>query len=347
MLKNLVLTAVATLLALGLAELAARLLLGGAPTAGPRLYESPDKRLALQCYPDDPAGYFPVDLGDAATRARYAALPGLDEAARTRPRCIEVRYDARLHRGPDPGPRRAGVRRVAVFGDSFTEGQGVRAEDTLPARLGARLPELEVLGAGRRGRDFPELRRAFDERVLPLEPDLVVYALVLNDAARSPAFDARQGYVNDFITDRGAVRDPGKRPWSALWAVVTGRLEARRLARETTRWYRELWGAENAAGADATFAHVAAMRDALAARGARLLVAVLPLLVDGDPFAGVHAAILARLGRLGVAAVDLRPAVAGERAARLWAHPLDMHPNARAHDRFAAHLERPVRDALR
>ena len=43
----------------------------------------------------------------------------------------------------------------------------------------------------RRATDFPELFRNF-EAILAFDPDVVVHALVLNDAERAPAFEARQ-----------------------------------------------------------------------------------------------------------------------------------------------------------
>src|SRR6185295_1265683 len=64
----------------------------------------------------------------------------------------------------------------------------------------------EVRNCGRRGTDFPALYEAF-QQILPFEPDLVIYALVLNDADQSEAFHARQSYVNDWIVDRGRQED--------------------------------------------------------------------------------------------------------------------------------------------
>src|SRR5260370_669848 len=82
-----------------------------------------------------------------------------------------------------------------VIGDSFTEGQGVREEDTFVARLGRRLPQAELVNCGRRGYDFPALEGWFD-RQLALGPDVVVYAMVLNDVQQSAAFHARQRYLD-------------------------------------------------------------------------------------------------------------------------------------------------------
>src|SRR4051794_39884304 len=42
-------------------------------------------------------------------------------------------------RGPEIGPRRPGVRRVLVLGDSFTFGAGVEEAETFPAQLAAEL----------------------------------------------------------------------------------------------------------------------------------------------------------------------------------------------------------------
>jgi hypothetical protein len=89
---------------------------------------------------------------------------------------------------------------------------GDTAAFALHRLLDRRAPgRFEVRNCGRRGLDFPELSDAF-ETILPLEPDVVVYALVLNDAERSAEFQARQGYVNDWILDRERLPDDPSPP---------------------------------------------------------------------------------------------------------------------------------------
>lgn len=67
----------------------------------------------------------------------YRGALRIDAAATT-----SVRIDALGLRGEDPGPKRAGEKRLLMVGDSLVFGYGVEAEAALPARLQAALGEL-------------------------------------------------------------------------------------------------------------------------------------------------------------------------------------------------------------
>jgi lysophospholipase L1-like esterase len=302
----------------------------------------------LDCYPSNPRGYFEIDLRDPASDARYRVLAPhrFDAVARDHRWAVESRYNALRFRDVEPGARPAGVRRVVVFGDSFAEGQGVKAGDTL-ARVLERLLEerapgrYQVRNCGRRGLDFPELYAAF-EQALAYQPDLVVYTLTLNDAEQPPAFRARQRFVNDWILDR--TREPDAPPparsvlHSRVFDFVAARLQALRVGRETTRWYLEMWGDENRDGWRRTQDELRRMQQRLAERGARLLVAPWPLFVGlehGYPFTPVHEEIRHFCLAAGIPHHDLLPSFEGRHTAELWVHPVDHHPNDRAH-RIAA-----------
>jgi lysophospholipase L1-like esterase len=320
------------------------------PAAG-RLFDGAWTTL-LDCYPSNPRGYFDLDLRQKGTRARYRPLFGprrYDEVRRFYPWAVESRYNARGFRDEPLGPKPPGTKRVLVLGDSFTEGEGVKQEDTavrvlerlLRARGNAR---VEVRNCGRRGLDFPELLRVFEE-IEPLEPDLVVYALTLNDAVQSPAFRARQGYVNDWILDREHEPDassPLPPPRSFAFAFFARRVGAWRLGRETTRWYLDMWTDANP-GWRRTQELVLGMQGRLRARGVPLLVATWPLLVDLEgryPFPTVHETIRRLCLAGGIAHRDLLPALQGRKSASLWVHPVDRHPNEIA-QRLAAEALAP------
>ncbi|HET8646606.1 MAG TPA: hypothetical protein VFO85_14020, partial [Vicinamibacteria bacterium] len=90
------------------------------------------QRVMLDCFPTNPRGYFDVDLRRAEVVDRYAAMgmPRLPAVARRAPFAVEVRLNSLRFRDQEIGPKAAGVTRVMVLGDSFTEGQGVREADT-------------------------------------------------------------------------------------------------------------------------------------------------------------------------------------------------------------------------
>jgi lysophospholipase L1-like esterase len=348
------LTSLALLL---VAEIGVRLL-GLAPErfANTARVISPRKDVLLDGYPTNPRGYFDLDLREPAVRERFRSLAPrrIDKIAQRAPWIVECRYNSHRFRGPEPGPKEAGRARVVVVGDSFTEGQGVKEDDTSPRQLGALLEarapgRFEVLNAGRRAHDLPELLAVFED-ALALAPDVVVYAMVLNDGARSPEFQARQQYVNDWILDRRRVLEdaddaaPPSPLSPRLWWLARDAWEGWRISRETARWYRDMYGPANAAGWQQTRDAIARMDRETRARGGRFLVALWPLLVGLDgryPFEEQHAAIGAFCSNAGVEFLDLLPALRGQRPADLFVHPVDMHPNEKA-QRLAAEAIAPL-----
>ena len=335
----------ATLFALLLAEVAVRALdLGPKRWAHPWHLESEDKRVGLDVYPDDPRDAFPLDLRDAATRARFAErLPEVERRWERTPHAVPFRYSAELCRGPAIGDEGARPR-LLVIGDSFTEGQGVTEEGTFAAQLEAQLGgAVEVLNCGRRGYDFPRLAEWFDEKLAELDPDWVLYAFTPNDPQQSEAFHERQAFLNDWILDRRRMFTEEHAPAPSFWesrcaGLIGDRLEAAEVAEETTRWYREMVGEPNAEGWEATRAHVAAMARRMEARGGRFAVAMWPLFVDlGEayPFAEVHEVVAEAFEAEGATVWDSLPAFRGRSAPELWVHPADRHPNEVAHGVFA------------
>ncbi len=316
--------------------------------------------LLLDCYPTNPRRYFDIDLRTPESREHFLSVAPLrfDTVARRAPWAVEFRYNALRFRDELLGPKPKGVRRVMVLGDSFTEGQGVKVGDTCSKVLERRLNEREqgrweVRNCGRRGTDFPALYEAF-EALLPYEPDLVIYALTLNDADQSDAFHARQTYVNDWILDRGRQIEEGRAPPrnpldSRLLGFVADRIDAWRVGRETTRWYLDMWSEPNREGRDRTFAYVREMNRRLQERGARLLVAPWPLFValEGSyPFLPIHDEVRRFCLQAGVPYHDLLPIFRGRPSASFWVHPVDRHPNETAHRMAAEDLLPVVRKLL-
>jgi len=321
---------------------------------------NPKRTLMLDCYPSNPRNYFDVDLRDEAVRARYrdAGLQRVDAVWTRASACVEYRYNSLKLRGPEAPPRREGVRRVVVLGDSFTEGQGVREDDTYPRVLQGLLEKdepgrWEVLNCARRATDFPELYRLFDT-CLALQPDVLVHGMVLNDGERSPEFEARQSYLNDWITNQARMAEQPEPSFGPLrprvLALVRDQAESWRVGRESTRWYRDMYGPPNAAGWARTQGYLRGMDRRVREAGGRFLVASWPLLVGLDgryPFEDVDGTIAAFCASAGIPRVDLRPALSGRRAETLWVHPVDMHPNEIANRIAAETLAPAVREVAR
>ena len=358
-LANLALASAATAFTLGAAELALRAA-GYVPhrlRATARMVDA-RWRMLLDCYPSNPRGYFDVDLRTPASRERYFHLAPhrYDQVVERDPYAVEVQYNSLRFRDVEPAPASPGVRRVAIVGDSFTEGQGVKEPDTYPRVLEKLLNDggggWEVRNCGRRGADFPQLNEAFED-CLKYSPEVVVYAMVLNDADRSPEFQARQSYVNDWILDRGMMLEgkpaPELRPLdSRLRALVADRIETWRTGRATARWYHDMYTEPNRVGWERTQGYVREMNRRTLAAGGRFLVASWPLMVHlegDDPFADLAETIGRFCLAAGIPRHDLRPAFRGRDTASLWVHPVDMHPNEVA-NRLAAESLAPAVRAL-
>ena len=360
LLQGLLLSGASVVVVLLLAEAAFRLL-GFLPERYRATARMANARwtLLLDCYPTNPRRYFDIDLREPGNRDKYFGVAPLrfDTVAQRAPWAVEFRYNRLRFRDAPLGPKPARVKRVMVLGDSFTEGQGVKEQDTCARVLGRLLDEREpgkweVRNCGRRGTDFPALYDAFGE-ILPYEPDLVIYALVLNDAEQSEEFHARQSYLNDWILDRrDAPGDPPPEPgvWSSrAFGFVSDRIEAWRIGRETTRWYLEMWGDGNREGWRRTQEYLREMNRRTARQGARLLVAPWPLFVGlegGYPFAPVHDTIARFCLKEGIAHHDLLPVFRGQESRSFWVHPVDRHPNETAHRKAAEALAPVVRELV-
>lgn len=311
---------------------------------------------ALDCYPTNPRGYFDVDLRDALTRKRYEELgvPGITDLASQAPYCVELRYNAEGFRDRPPPPRRANIRRVIVVGDSLTEGQGVRASDLYARVLEEELnaagrEEWEVLNLGRRGENFPALADSL-ERAMGLDPDLVVYGMTLNDCELSPSFRARHPLLSDRLRGHARADAPASRRPFGLRTVsfLPRQWEMFRVNWGMASWYRGLYGAPNDDGWS-TKAHLQDIDRRLRNQGARLLIAVWPVLVSlggGYPLGQVHETIRAFCGGADIPCLDLLPALQGRSSVTLWVHPVDTHPNERAHRLVTDQLAPVVRHLI-
>jgi lysophospholipase L1-like esterase len=122
---------------------------------------------------------------------QFAQVPGLlapnQQLTDVRVRALphHIRTDSLGYRGDDfPRAKPAGEFRVLMVGDSFTYGDFVSDNETLPAQLGARLTQVcrlpRVINAGIGGTTILEARHMV-ERAMPLEPDLVILTFTEND----------------------------------------------------------------------------------------------------------------------------------------------------------------------
>lgn len=303
----------------------------------------------VDLYVSNPRGSFPLDLRDEATRSDLIRrkFARVDEARAHHPFGVPFSYDSRGFRDREFAPKPAGARRVVFVGDSFVEAQGV-VEGATAVRLVERAlrreePAVEVWNLGVRGHDFPELEGVF-EAALELEPDVLVYGMVLNDVERDPSLTKSRPRVNDWIMVRQRTPSWLERR-SYLFSFVRGRYETAQVSRDTTAWYRALYTDENQAGWTRTRATWQRIKARCDAQGVAFGVALWPLLVGLEegatyPFEDAHAQVRRGLERTRIPFVDLLPALRGRGTASLWVHESDLHPNEVAQELVAPVLAR-------
>jgi hypothetical protein len=120
------------------------------------------------------------------------------------------------------------------------------------------------------------------------------------------------------------------------WSQAVRRMRtawlARQISGQTIGWYQAgLDPAKNPAG----FAHWKADLAGLKhLAGGQMALVLYPLLVGFDrqyPLAAAHRTMARLAEEAGVPVLDLAEVFAGQRPEDLWVHPVDHHPNGRAH----------------
>lgn len=231
---------------------------------------------------------------------------------------------SRGYRGDEPeAGRQPGRRRLLVLGDSISYDVGSWAE-LLPARLVARNGEpLELINASVPGYTTHQERSYFERRLAYLEPDLVVLQYCLNDNHRmlhqlgpdghrlfTP--EARRAMV---AGDGGALDLLCRYSYAAV--ELRERWLQRGLAVDRLQPWDRLEGFRTAwqAGSWADFAReLEGLRDAVHARGGRLVVVAFPLEsqlvarppeIDADWVRLPQRSLVEACARLDVSALDL------------------------------------------
>lgn len=135
----------------------------------------------LRVFAEAPQGMF---------RGWFAGRLGLYPESKTLPMYGVVNWVVETNRWGFRGAdiervRTPGVWRVAMVGDSVTDGFNVLNADTYPAYTEARLEEqgiaVEVINAANGGSTIDRQLGIFRDAVLPFNPDLVVLTFVTND----------------------------------------------------------------------------------------------------------------------------------------------------------------------
>lgn len=265
-------------------------------------------------YPDNPRGYFGA-MNEVVGTVNSLGIRGVDRTL----------------------AKAAGTFRIAVLGDSFAFGYGVKDEDTLPARLELALNQgatsIQVLNFGVTGSNTSHQIALLERYALQFQPDVVIVLLYLNDADVPDNFFQ----LDAFGTQKRLMQ---LRRRSHLTNFVVGTLERTTQSAAMIRQYQEAF--LDTSGAYAAIKQALIQGKQLAdTHDFDFVVAVYPILfrLSSDyPFHGVHDTIKAFCDSQSIYFVDLFTAFRGQEDRRLWVHDVDHHPNELAHQLAAREL---------
>jgi hypothetical protein len=300
--------------------------------------------LVYHCYPSNPNGEFQptpdVSRGEwHLTRLLIPTVPlPLNHLPQT-PWCVEYRTEIPPIRGPAPTAEpRPGVVRFAGIGDSFAMGEGVPYDKTLFVRLAALLGGgYEILNCGvggfDTGGDIIQM-----EHVVPgyrCARALVVFNL--NDVAFAPDAREKMEATFDLMNLRAPNRNADSRPWyrrvSRVAEYFGAAADVRQVTEDTVAAYLDAYdsskNAPNLAILEAQFRRLAQWPDC------RVGLVVYPMMygLEGPyPLQPCHDTVVRLARAAGLPALDLAPSFAGKVTTSLQVHPIDHHPNGRAHE---------------
>lgn len=288
---------------------------------------------------------------NADERLRFELRPGAHVQAE-----VEYRINALGLRGPETAVAKpAGVRRVAVLGDSIAFGYWVAESDAFPRQLEQLLrqvrgagPAVEVLNFGVPGYNLDQEIEVLRTKALDFDPDVVVIAFCLNDLEGTLSHEF--GLVQDRSSRErrllGRVRE-ALLARSTLFSWLEYRMaemEARRGFVRTRNPLPERLYAESADQQRAGLAaQMGAVKGLLGPRGIPGIVTIFPTLggrFEGYPHRDLHRIVDEASRDAGLAAVEVLPCYSAYDFHDLRVDVL--HPSPLGH-RVAAHA---VRDAL-
>lgn len=353
--RRVVAVALGVVVALAAAEGLLRVTGVGVPHETSRtLLNQHDESVWYQCYDSDPNGELrPVpDVSSGRWRLLRNTIPAeplpLERLPET-PWCVAYHSGSQGVRGkavtPVPAPGRL---RIVGVGDSFAHGDGVPEDLTLFAQLQRELGErVEVVNCGLSGADLERTVRVLDWAVGAYRPDRAIVVFIPNDVQLSPDLEARQDLVYDLINVRAEQAQSEPSPLEALRLVrlVTGALRMRRVTAATLDLYRDMYDpAQNGPALDRLRGE---LRNVVAMSGDGSVLVLYPLMSgfeQGYPLQFVHDRVRAMAEAEGLHVLDLAPAFAGQSTRRLQVHPVDHHPNGKAHGIAARALAEWLRE---
>ena len=231
-----------------------------------------------------------------------------------------------------------GTYRIAVVGDSFTWGNGVRQQDRYSDLLQARLPEhIEVLNFGTAGANTPEHRILVEHLLGDVHPDFVLLQWYINDvedddAAGRPVFKPLIPIrsVHNWLNDASALYTVANMQWAET-QVAFG------MTHSYETYLRNRFGDPNSHDSQVDRQQLLDLIAHCRRAGVPIGIVLFPDtagdLGDKYPYGYLHERVLEICRMQSLTCLDLRSSFALVKDRRLlWANRLDHHPSALANE---------------
>jgi hypothetical protein len=284
-----------------------------------------DKKLDFisgNCYPSDATGLLPIKIINPHD-GKYLY-------------CVTYNYKQR-RQGYNPDRKR----RIALVGDSFVIGQGVKETNTLGYYLNEKYPEINFQNWGKKGSDTEAVVKSCQD-IIKSVPSVeeVIYFYNLNDVRMSKI--VRSQYKELIIDFENIQWFKDENRYSPLVTVLS-KSALFSLVRKVwiIKWesflsiqnYRDMYLSEkNRQEFISTMDDIQSIKDALAARGISFRMVIYPLLykdmLGRYPFESIHEVIIKACNQRGIICLDgYVPFKSYYSLKRFTVHPLDQHPN--------------------
>ncbi len=286
-----------------------------------------------------------VTLGMTLVAAEYAARWVLrdvttttDNAAFFTRRWLRTnpsRFNAQGYRGrafTDAKP--PGIFRVAVVGDSFTFGNGLRQDDRYTELLQARLPEhIEVLNFGEGGANTPTHLRRVRDLLSNINPDFILLQWYVNDmedddTTGRPDTEPLIPPFHGWLGARSALYTAANMKWSQVQVSLGWTRSYVDYLHDRLRDPHSQYVQTDARLLQELIDHC---KKAGVPIGMVLFPDTAMPIDESYPFGYLHDRVLATCEANNITCVDLRPDFAAVKDHRsLWVNRFDHHPSARA-----------------
>ncbi|MDP6627214.1 MAG: GDSL-type esterase/lipase family protein [Methanopyri archaeon] len=237
------------------------------------------------------------------------------------------------------------VYRILVIGDSFTFGEGVAFENSFPAMLEEGLEEnaptdrrYQVINAGIPGYTIYQKTGLLMKLAPWIKPNMIILGFVLNDPITNQESTKRKGDDLIYSTQEG---EGGEGLGSVLYDLIQRRSENRRDTQDVEEWYRSYYlGKGKMRWKKWSLRSIDQMTRYSKSQNITFMLAIFPLIhrLDDYPFRDIHELIASSCRERGIEVIDLLPVFENSTTSTLWVHPLDHHPNTKAHQMIADNL---------